>query len=167
MEVENLYKVVREVTFEQKNPNEMRESREVLNVISRKDKIENIYEGIWLPCWLSGKESVYQAWNSGSIPGSGRSSGEANGNPLQYSCLGNTMNRGTWQATVHGGAKELDTIQRLNNNIRLWISIAIQRKVNVGREKWVRQKWKEIKPERLAEAKSCRALEGKARTRIS
>lgn len=42
MEVENLYKVVREVTFEQKNPKEMRESREVLNVISRKDKIENI-----------------------------------------------------------------------------------------------------------------------------
>ena len=42
MEVENLYKVVREVTFEQKNPKEMRESREVLNVISRKGKIENI-----------------------------------------------------------------------------------------------------------------------------
>ena len=43
MEVENLYKVVREVTFEQKNPKEMRESREVLNVISRKGKIENIW----------------------------------------------------------------------------------------------------------------------------
>ena len=37
-----------------------------------------------------------------SIPGSGRSPGEGNGNPLQYSCLGNPTERGTWQATVHG-----------------------------------------------------------------
>ena len=41
----------------------------------------------------------------GSISGSGRSPGEGNGNPLQYSCLGNPMDRGTWQATVHGVAK--------------------------------------------------------------
>ena len=38
----------------------------------------------------------------GSIPGSGRSPGERNGYPLQYSCLENSMDRGTWQATVHG-----------------------------------------------------------------
>ena len=38
----------------------------------------------------------------GSIPGSGRSPGEGNGNPLQYSCLKNPMDRGAWQATVHG-----------------------------------------------------------------
>ena len=37
-----------------------------------------------------------------SIPGSGRSSGEENGNPLQYSCLKNPMDKGAWQATVHG-----------------------------------------------------------------
>ena len=37
------------------------------------------------------------------IPGWGRSPGEGNGNPLQYSCLGNTMDRGAWRATVHGG----------------------------------------------------------------
>ena len=37
----------------------------------------------------------------GSIPGSGRSPGEENGNPLQYSCLGNLMDRGTWWATIH------------------------------------------------------------------
>ena len=43
--------------------------------------------------------------NIGSIPGSGRSPGEGNGNPLQYSCLGNPMDRGAWQATVHGVAK--------------------------------------------------------------
>ena len=41
----------------------------------------------------------------GLIPGSGRSPGEENGSPLQYSCLGNPMDRGAWQATVHGVAK--------------------------------------------------------------
>ena len=41
----------------------------------------------------------------GLIPGSGRSHGEGNGNPLQYSCLKNSMDRGVWQATVHGVAK--------------------------------------------------------------
>ena len=44
----------------------------------------------------------------GSIPGLGRSPGEGNGNPLQYSCLGNPMDRGAWWAIVHGVAKELD-----------------------------------------------------------
>ena len=41
----------------------------------------------------------------GSIPGSGRSPGEGNGNPLQYSCLENPADRGAWWATVHGVAK--------------------------------------------------------------
>ena len=41
----------------------------------------------------------------GLIPGLGRSSGEGNGTPLQYSCLENPMNRGAWQATVHGVAR--------------------------------------------------------------
>ena len=43
--------------------------------------------------------------NPDSIPGLGRSPGEGNGNPLQYSCLENSMDRGAWQATVHGVAK--------------------------------------------------------------
>jgi len=42
------------------------------------------------------------------IPGLGRTSGEGNGNPFQYSCLGNPMNRGGWWATVHGVSKEPD-----------------------------------------------------------
>ena len=46
-----------------------------------------------------------------SIPGLGRSLGKGNGNPLQYSSLGNTMDRGAWQATVLGVAKELDTTE--------------------------------------------------------
>ena len=42
--------------------------------------------------------------------------GEENGNPLQYSCLGNLMDRGAWQATVHGITKELDMTEQLNIN---------------------------------------------------
>jgi len=48
------------------------------------------------------------AGDMNSTPGPRRSPGEGNGNLLQCSCLGNPMNRGTWQATVHGVAKELD-----------------------------------------------------------
>ena len=48
------------------------------------------------------KESACSAGDLGSIPGLGRSLGEGNGNPLQYSCLENPMDRGAWQATVHG-----------------------------------------------------------------
>ena len=44
----------------------------------------------------------------GSIPGSRKSLGEGNGNPLQYSCLENPMDRGAWEATVHGLTKESD-----------------------------------------------------------
>ena len=58
-----------------------------------------------LPWWLSGKESAYNAGDRDSVPGLGRSPGEGNGNPLQYPCLGNPMDRGDWRATVHGVAK--------------------------------------------------------------
>ena len=46
-----------------------------------------------------------KAGDSGSAPRSGRSPGEENGNPLQYSCLGNPMHRGAWKAMIHGVAK--------------------------------------------------------------
>ena len=69
--------------------------------------------------WLSGKVSACQAGDAGSIPGSGRSPGGGTGNPLQYSYLGNPMDRGAWQATIHGVAKELDTTEQLNNNNRI------------------------------------------------
>ena len=49
--------------------------------------------------------NVGDTGDSGSIPGSGRSPGQRNGNPLQYSCLGNPMDRGDWWATVHGVTK--------------------------------------------------------------
>ena len=55
-----------------------------------------------------GKASAWNAEDPDLIPGSGRSLGEGNGNPSQYSCLGNPMDRGSWQATVPGVTKELD-----------------------------------------------------------
>ena len=58
-----------------------------------------------LPCSSNGKESNCSAEDPSSIPGSGRSSGEGNGNPLQYSCLENPMNRETWRTTVSEVAK--------------------------------------------------------------
>ena len=59
--------------------------------------------------WSVVKKPPANAGDVGLILGSGRSPGEGNGNPLQYSCLGNPMDRGAWWAIVQGIAKELDT----------------------------------------------------------
>ena len=59
-------------------------------------------EFLIFPGGSDGKESAYSAGDLDSIPGSGRSPGEGNSNPLQYSCLDNSMDRGAWRATVHG-----------------------------------------------------------------
>ena len=53
------------------------------------------------------------AGDTGSIPGWGRFPGEGNGNPVQYSCLENSMDRGACRATVHGFSKELDRTEQL------------------------------------------------------
>ena len=63
------------------------------------------YIAVGFPGGLDGKESACNAGDLGSIPGLGRSPGEENGNPLQYSCLGNPMDRGAGWATVHQVAK--------------------------------------------------------------
>ena len=55
------------------------------------------------------KNPPANAGEAGSFPGLGRSLGEGNGNPFQYSCLGNPMDRGAWRATVHRVTKALDT----------------------------------------------------------
>ena len=57
------------------------------------------------PGGSDGKESACNAGNLGSIPGSGRSPGEENGNPLQHSCLENSMDRGAWEVIVDGVTK--------------------------------------------------------------
>ena len=77
-----------------------------------------LWEAVKLRSWVSGtggfpddsvvKNPPANAGDADSIPESGRSPGEGNGNPLQYSCLGNPMDRGVWQAAVHGIRKESD-----------------------------------------------------------
>ena len=71
------------------------------------------------------KESACSAGDLNSVPGSGRSPGGGHGNPLQYSCLGNPMDRGVSWALVHGITKESDMTERLTHTGR------------TGGEKWV------------------------------
>ena len=65
---------------------------------------------IVIPGGSAGKESACNAGDPGSIPESGRSSGEGNGHPLQYCHLENPMDRGAWRATVHGVARVRDDL---------------------------------------------------------
>ena len=86
-----------------------------MHIIPEAFYVSNTY----LPGGSDGKVSAYNVGDPGSIPGSGRSSGEGNGNPLQYSCLENPMDRGAWWATVHGVAKSQT---RLSNFTFFWAS---------------------------------------------
>ena len=78
--------------------------------LDQKDPLEKGYR-LPTPVFLGfpgdsdGKESACNVGDPGSIPGLGKSPGEGNGNPLQYSCLENPVNRAAWQATVHGVEK--------------------------------------------------------------
>ena len=67
------------------------------------------------------KDMPANAGDSGLILGSERSPGEGNGNPRQYSCLENPMDRGSWWAALHGVAKDLDTTKRLNSSSSCFI----------------------------------------------
>ena len=73
----------------------------------------------WFPSGSDGKASACNVGNLGSIPGSGRSPGEGNGNPLQYSCLENSMDGGAWWATVHGVAKSQTWLSNFTHSLRL------------------------------------------------
>ena len=64
-----------------------------------------------------GKASAYNAGDPGSIPGSGRSPGEGNGNPLQYSCLENPMDGGAWWATVHRVSKSRTRLSDFSHSL--------------------------------------------------
>ena len=69
------------------------------------------------PRGSEGKVSACNAGDPGSIPGLGRSHGEGNGNPLQYSCLENPMDGEAWWATVHGGLNVSDTTEQLSEQV--------------------------------------------------
>ena len=71
------------------------------------------------PGGSDGKASAHNAGNLGSIPGLGRSPGEGNGNPLQYSCLENSMDGGAWWATVHAVTKNWTRLSDLIMNVFL------------------------------------------------
>ena len=71
-----------------------------------------------LPQWLSSKESAYNAGDTGLVPGTGGSPGGGDGNPLQYSCLENPMDRGAWQATLHRVRKNWTQLKQIRS---LWI----------------------------------------------
>ena len=72
-------------------------------------------------CGSNRKEFTCSAGDPGSIPGLGRSLREGNGYLLQYSCLKNPIDRGAWQATVHGVNKELNTTEQLALSLYLFI----------------------------------------------
>ena len=74
--------------------------------------LNNIFEDGNFPGSSDSKESTRNVGDPDSVPGSGRSSGERNGNPLQCSCLKNSMDRGVWQPTVMG-CKESDMTEQL------------------------------------------------------
>ena len=81
---------------------------------------------VGLPQWFSGKESACNAGvagNAGSIPGLGRYPGGGHGNPLQYSCLENPMDRGAWRTAVHRVAKNQIRLQWLSTYHLSWASV--------------------------------------------
>ena len=86
--------------------------------------------GVPFPGGSEGKESACNAKDLGSIPGSGRSPGEGNGNQLQYSCLENPMDREVWQTTVHGIAKSRT---RLSNFTSVRVHLLCLQKQKVGK----------------------------------
>ena len=75
------------------------------------------------------KASASNAGDPGLIPGSGRSPGEGNGNPLQYSCLENLLDRGAWWATVHGVTK---CRTRLSDFTFIFMLVVGQLKINLS-----------------------------------
>ena len=101
----------------------------------------SLYTRKGFPCSSVGKESACNAGDLGLIPGLGRSPGEGNGNPFQYPCLENPIDRGAWWAIVHGVTKSRtwlvekcsSTVQRLA--YRGWHRVKRQEELLTGGER--------------------------------
>ena len=94
------------------NSNENVQSKKVIYLVSLSFNVDFPGAGV--------KNLPANAGDTGDldlIPGLGRSSGEGNGNPFQYSCLGNPMDRGAWWSTVHGVTKSWPLLEQLNTAI--------------------------------------------------
>ena len=109
---------------------------------------------LYFPGGSDGKESACNAGDSGSVPRLGRSPGEANGNPAQYSCLENSMDRGLWCVEVHGVAKsqtQLCNFRFTHENFNKQICYKTVSPTNKNKQKkkrknylWQRGKYKHI-----------------------
>ena len=78
---------------------------------------------VGLPRWLSGKESTCNAGDTGLMPRLEKSPGGGYGNPLQYSCLENPVDKGAWQATIHMVAKSQAPLKPFSRHVILTLSI--------------------------------------------
>ena len=94
-----------------------------------------VFNSLGFPGGSDSKAPDLNAGNPGPIPGSGKSPGEGNGHPLQYSCLGNPMDRGTWWATVRGVAKSRTRLSDLTFTFTLtrmfWSSLLCSLKIQL------------------------------------
>ena len=89
---------------------------------------------IGLPRWLSSKESACNARDLGLIPRSRKSLGVGSGYPLQYSCLGNPIDRGAWRATLHGVTKSRTRLRmHTSATSALWAWVKFLTSPNLGR----------------------------------
>ena len=95
-----------------------------------------MFDGL-LPRGSDGKASACNAGDLGSIPGSGRSPGEGNGTPLQYSCLENPMDREAWETTVHGIAKSRTRLSDFTFTVILKFLIIFDKRPQIFIFQWI------------------------------
>ena len=125
--------------------------RSVWEMLNDKRDIWNYSSPFGFPGGSEVKTSACNAGDLGSIPGSGRSPGEGNGNPLQYSCLENPMDGGAWWATVNGVAKGRTRVSDFTftstscfewSGIKMWC-LALKQSFcqHEGRVTWIAKTW--------------------------